>query len=104
MDKDGIVVSADEVAYYEVKLADTDSTSYPLSKSSVYVKIGEASEVVTLGQAGQGWQTYYATNQNNIGNVTVNSTPAPSDVPVEFTVTISSGWVSGTTLEIGFAK
>ena len=104
MDKDGIVVSADEVAYYEVKLADTDSTSYPLSKSSVYVKIGEKSDVVTLGTT-ENWSGYWATNQNNTSNVTVEKIVCASNgIPVEFTVTISNGWTSGDTLEIGWTN
>ena len=103
MDEDGIVVSADEVAYYEVKLADSD-TNYALSKPSVFVKSNEKAEVVTLGTA-ENWSTYWATNQNNTPNVTVEKIVcAENGIPVEFTVTISNGWTSGDTLEIGWTN
>ena len=66
------------------------------------MKIGEASESVNLGEGTSGWTGYYATNQNNIANVTISKeVSAGATDGVNFTVTISDGWTSGTSVTIG---
>ena len=95
----GITVNASEIAFYKVNLTNTNDR-YALSDSFLYLQIGVASKTVTLGTSGEGWSSYWATNENNVANVSIGQTTGND--PIQFTVTISEGWTDDGTVEIGW--